>query len=153
MSVPALDGERAGGMPVWLDLAGALDAALRAADREQERARWREILREAGQRGVLPERAIAERLRVAEEDVAAQLAAPAARGELVAQRLRHIEGFGLCRADVLVRARDAAEEVRQLRGSEPVGPAWTARVLGRRLREVTGTGEGIECLIAYLDAA
>jgi hypothetical protein len=153
VSVPALDHERAGGTLDRLDLAGAVDAALRAADREQERARWREILREAGQRGVLPERTIAERLRVAEEDVAAHLAAPAARGELVTQRLRHIEGFGLCRADVLARARDAAEEVRQLRGTEPVGPAWTARVLGRRLREVTGTGEGIECLIAYLDAA
>ncbi|HEY7984650.1 MAG TPA: DUF790 family protein [Ktedonobacterales bacterium] len=136
-----------------LDLAAALDAALHTADREQSRARWRETLREAGQRGVLTERDVAERLAVAEDDVPGELATPAARADMTRQGLRHIEGFGLCRTDVLARARDAADEVRQLRGAQPVGPAWTARVLGRRLREVTGTGEGIECLIAYLDAA
>jgi hypothetical protein len=139
--------------PEHLDLASALEAAILAADRGQTRSRWRELLREAGQRGVLTERAVAERLRVAEDDVSAHLAAAAVRGEMAALGLRHVEGFGLCRADVLTRARAAADEVRQLRGATPVGPAWTARVLGRRLREVTGTGEGIECLIAYLDAA
>ncbi|HEV2237885.1 MAG TPA: DUF790 family protein, partial [Ktedonobacterales bacterium] len=136
-----------------LDLAAALDAALSAADRGQARARWRAILREAAQSGVLTERAVAERLAVAEDDVPGELASPAARADMARQGLRHVEGFGLCRADVLARARDAADEVRQLRGAQPVGSAWTARVLGRRLREVTGTGEGIECLIAYLDAA
>jgi hypothetical protein len=151
VSLPA--GASDDGAPGQLELARALDAALRAADRAQERARWREIVREAGRAGVLTERAIAERLRMSEDDVSAYLAMAAARAELAGERLRHIEGFGLCRADVLTRARAAADEVRQLRGAEPVGPAWTARVLGRRLREVTGTGEGIECLIAYLDAA
>jgi uncharacterized protein DUF790 len=149
----ALGGASGASASASLDFAGTLEAAVRAADRGQARSRWREVLREAGQHGVLTERAVAERLRVAEDDLATQLAAPTVRGELAAAGLCHIEGFGLCRADVLTRARAAAEEVRQLRGAEPVGTAWTARVLGRRLREVTGTGEGIECLIAWLDAA
>ncbi len=32
-------------------------------------------------------------------------------------------------------------------------PVRAVRLLGRRLREVTGASEGIECLIAYLGAA
>ena len=69
-----------------------------------------------------------------------------------ARGLQYVEGFGLCTGAVLTRARAAAEDVAILR-ERADGPARVVRALGRRLREVTGASEGIECLIAYLGAA
>jgi hypothetical protein len=54
---------------------------------------------------------------------------------------------------MLARVRRAAGEMRELRDNPQVGNAWMMRTLGRRLREVTGAHEGIECLIAWLGAA
>jgi hypothetical protein len=54
---------------------------------------------------------------------------------------------------MLIRVRRAASEMREMRENPQVGAAWMMRTLGRRLREVTGTHEGIECLIAWLGAA
>lgn len=103
--------------------------------------------------GVLTEGRIAERLGCSDDDVAAQLGTPEAIALREAHAIRYVEGFGLCAPDVLAKAQAAAEDVARERGGELVGHAWTVRVLGRRLREVTGASEGIECLIAYLGAA
>ncbi len=130
-----------------------LHHATLAAERTQARSRMDEMLNEARQRGVLAERLIAERLACTEEELAERMREPTTRAELNGLDLGYVEGFGLCRMDVLARAHAAAAEVTHTRKDQPVGPAWTARVLGRRLREVTGMGEGIECLIAYLGAA
>jgi hypothetical protein len=54
---------------------------------------------------------------------------------------------------MLARVRRAASEMSDLRDNPEVGNAWMMRTLGRRLREVTGAHEGIECLIAWLGAA
>jgi hypothetical protein len=103
--------------------------------------------------GVLTEARLAERLGCVEDEVPERLAAPEAIALRDARGIRYVEGFGLCAPDVLARARAAADDVARERGGEQVGRAWTVRVLGRRLREVTGASEGIECLIAYLGAA
>jgi hypothetical protein len=66
--------------------------------------------------------------------------------------MHYIEGFGLCSAQMLMRARAVARDL----ASQPdraESAIQRVRVLGRRLREVTGASEGIECLIAYLGAA
>lgn len=123
------------------------------ADRNGALSRVGELVDEVARVGVMTEPRVAEWLGCAEDDVAARLVTPATRTLFAGRGVRYIEGFGLCGADVLARARAAAEDVARLRGDQPVGPAWTARVLGRRLREVTGTSERIECLIAYLGAA
>lgn len=122
------------------------------AERDAE-TRLATLLDEARTTGVLTEGSLAHRLGCDEEELPERLAA-SPLAEAVAERdLRYVEGFGLCTQAVLERARAASNDVASLRGSPAVGTAWLLRVLGRKLREVTGASEGIECLIAYLGAA
>jgi hypothetical protein len=134
-------------------LPALLAQAAGIAERRADEARLAAVFQEARTAGVLIEARAAELLGCAADDVAARLGQPDAQTTREAHGMRYVEGFGLCSPEVLTRAHAAAAEVARLRGGEPVGPAWTARVLGRRLREVTGASEGIECLIAYLGAA
>lgn len=130
-----------------------LAQAVAVAESNGALSRVRELLEEVARARVMTEPRVAEWLGCAEEEVPARLAAPQVRALWTERGVRYIEGFGLCRAEVLAQAREAAADVARLRGDQLVGPAWTARVLGRRLREVTGATERIECLIAYLGAA
>jgi len=134
-------------------LPGLLARAMSRVERRAAGARVEALLAEVERAGVLTEPLLAERLGCAEEDVPAALERPPLRTASQRRGLRYVEGFGLCRADVLARAREAADDVTRLRGEQPVGQAWILRQLGRRLRQVTGASEGIECLIAYLGAA
>jgi hypothetical protein len=134
-------------------LPSLLASAADKAERHADAARIEAVFAEVGAAGVLTEARVAERLGCAEDDVPARLGESSVRAVREARDIRYVEGFGLCSLEVLVRAREAADEVVRLRAGQPVGAAWTARVLGRRLREVTGASEGIECLIAFLGAA
>jgi hypothetical protein len=133
-------------LPSLLTLTTAL------AERASNTAQLEALFEEARTSGVLTETALAERLRCAEDEVAERLAAPALEAARQAHGLQYVEGFGLCTGAVLTRARAAAEDVAILR-ERADGHARGVRALGRRLREVTGASEGIECLIAYLGAA
>jgi hypothetical protein len=129
-----------------------LNQATERVERAANTAQLEALLEEARTAGVLTETALAERLRCGEDEVAERLAAPALEAARQACGLQYVEGFGLCTGAVLTRARDAAADVAILR-ERADGPARVVRALGRRLREVTGASEGIECLIAYLGAA
>jgi hypothetical protein len=133
-------------------LPGLLDTAAERAERRAGALRLETLLAEVRAAGVLSEAALAERLGCAEEEVAERLAKPILDGARAEQSIHYVEGFGLCTGAVLTRARAAAADVAGLR-ERADGAARVARVLGRRLREVTGASEGIECLIAYLGAA
>ena len=153
--------ERTGGIHVLRfdcrEDAARLPVVLAAAATQVEAriatAHFETLLDEARSSGVLVEGRLAERLKCEDDYLAARLAEPAARAALVARGLCYVEGFGLCTAEVLARAQAASADVAHLRGDPAVGSAWLLRVLGRKLREVTGASEGIECLIAYLGAA
>ena len=139
------------------DLA-ALPSLLARAAGDAERAAssgaLADLVEEARTAGVLTDAQLAERLGCAEEDVWARLAAPEARELCQARGLAYVEGFGLCGPAMLARAQAAAEDVRSSAGNiQATSPARRVTLLGRRLREVTGASEGIECLIAYLGAA
>jgi hypothetical protein len=121
--------------------------------RQAQAAQLDAVLAAAREGGVFTEARLAEWLGCAQDDVPTRLRAPEAQSVREAPEVYYVEGFGLCSLAVLDQARAAAAEVARLRGDQPVGRAWTARVLGRKLREVTGASEGIECLIAYLGAA
>ncbi len=127
--------------------------ALGEAARHEGLARVEAVMAEALTAGVLAEPQLAERLGCAEEDVWARLALRAARAAGQASGLHYVEGFGLCTAEVLARAQAAASEVTVGEPGTATEPVRAVRLLGRRLREVTGASEGIECLIAYLGAA
>jgi predicted nuclease of restriction endonuclease-like RecB superfamily len=133
-------------------LPALLNMTTARAERASNTAQLEALFEEARSAGVLTEAALAERLRCAEDEVAERLAAPALEAARQARGLHYVEGFGLCTGTVLTRARAAAEDVAILR-ERADGPARVVRALGRRLREVTGASEGIECLIAYLGAA
>ncbi|HEX6817583.1 MAG TPA: DUF790 family protein [Ktedonobacterales bacterium] len=136
------------------DLAALPDLLECASERVGRAAGGRQLaslIEEAARSGVLTEAALAERLGCDEEEVGERLAA-ALRGAGQERVLQYVEGFGLCTGAVLTRARAAAADVASLR-ERTDGATRVARVLGRRLREVTGASEGIECLIAYLGAA
>lgn len=135
------------------DMPALLRRAIEYTERQLGTLRIEGIVRAALQAGVLSEARLAADLGCAEDQVAAYLQTPAARAAREQVGLRYVEGFGLCSRAMLERAHGAAADVAGLAGAEPVGPAWTLRVLGRKLREVTGVSEGIECLIAYLGAA
>jgi hypothetical protein len=129
-----------------------LNRATERVERASNSAQLEALFDEARAAGVLTETALAERLRCAEDEVVERLAAPALAAAREARGLQYVEGFGLCTGAVLTRARAAAEDVAVLR-ERADGPARVVRALGRRLREVTGASEGIECLIAWLGAA
>jgi hypothetical protein len=135
------------------ELPALLARAIERVDRRAAHARLDAALDEASAAGVLTEGRLAERLGCDEELLPARLAEPPLRAALAGRGLRYVEGFGLCTAEVLARAQAASADVAHLRDNPAVGPAWLLRVLGRKLREVTGASEGIECLIAYLGAA
>jgi hypothetical protein len=122
-------------------------------ERRAEEGKLAVALDEARRLGVVTEPRLATLLGCAEEEVALRLALPLARHTRQEPAMQYVEGFGLCRDDVLERARQAAADVAELRRDQPVGRAWVLRQLGRRLRQVTGASEGIECLIDYLGAA
>jgi Protein of unknown function (DUF790) len=130
-----------------------LSRAASDAEHRAGMARLESLLDEAATAGVLIESRLAQHLGCHEEELPARLDVPANRNALRTRELRYIEGFGLCTASMLTRVRDATSDVTDLRDNPSVGTAWLLRVLGRKLREVTGASEGIECLIAYLGAA
>lgn len=134
-------------------LPALLAHAIGSAEQRADVARVEAVCDEVRRIGVLTEPRLARRLGCAEEQVAVRLTLPSARQARQQHHLEYVEGFGLCRADVLTRAQAAAADVTHMRDNAEVGPAWILRTLGRRLREVTGASEGIECLIAYLGAA
>jgi hypothetical protein len=110
------------------------------------------LFEEGHELGVLTEQQLAERLTCNIEDIPAVLTRPDTMTLAKDYNIEYIEGFGLCSVPVLMRARAAAREVAHLR-DQADSAMQRLRVLGRRLREVTGASEGIECLIAYLGAA
>lgn len=134
-------------------LPAILQRAVAGVERRADEARFEAVCEEARQSGVVTEPKLAKRLGCSEEEVAARLELPAARTVRQEQNLQYVEGFGLCSTEVLTRAQAAAADVATMRENPQVGSAWMLRVLGRKLREVTGASEGIECLIAYLGAA
>jgi hypothetical protein len=136
---------------LWLP--GALARVITATKRNRDAAQVEALCEEARTAGVLTEPTLARRLGCAEEAIVERLAEPATRFAYQRRSLEYIEGFGLCTHDMLARVRRAASEMSDLRDNPEVGNAWMMRTLGRRLREVTGAHEGIECLIAWLGAA
>jgi hypothetical protein len=134
-------------------LPAALRSALNAVARHSEEARIEAICDEVATTGVLTEPALAQRLGCDEEDIVLRLAVPSTRAACRRHNLEYIEGFGLCTREILSRARRAASDMGEMHDNPQVGSAWMMRTLGRKLREVTGTHEGIECLIAWLGAA
>ncbi|HEV7128382.1 MAG TPA: DUF790 family protein [Ktedonobacterales bacterium] len=134
-------------------LPALLGRAIDYTERQTAVAQSQRVFAAALRVGALAESRIAEWLSCGESDVATYLLDPILRAHREQVGLKYIEGFGLCSAAMLDRAQVVAADVAQSHGDEPVGHAWTVRVLGRKLREVTGLSEGIECLIAYLGAA
>lgn len=134
-------------------LPGLLSQTIAATVGHHDAAAIEAACDEAATAGVLTELALAHRLGCAEEALAGRLTEPAARVACQRHSLEYVEGFGLCTREMLTRVRRAASEMREMRENPQVGAAWMMRTLGRRLREVTGTHEGIECLIAWLGAA
>ncbi|HEX5155734.1 MAG TPA: DUF790 family protein [Ktedonobacterales bacterium] len=134
-------------------LPGLLSQTIAATVGHHDALEMEAICDEAATAGVLTELALAHRLGCDEEALAGRLAEPAARAACQRRSLEYVEGFGLCTREMLSRVRRAASEMREMRENPQVGAAWMMRTLGRRLREVTGTHEGIECLIAWLGAA
>ena len=133
-------------------LPALLNMTTAQVERASNTAQLEALFEEARTAGVLTETALAERMHCAEDEVAERLAVPALEAARQTRGLQYVEGFGLCTGAVLTRARAAAEDVAILR-ERADGHARVVRALGRRLREVTGASEGIECLIAYLGAA
>lgn len=127
----------------------------RLIDETEQRAhaqRLEAVFEEGHTLGVLTEQQLAERLICTTEDISTVLASPETIKLARDYHLQYIDGFGLCSVQILMRARAAAREAASLR-DRAGNPMQAMRVLGRRLREVTGASEGIECLIAYLGAA
>ncbi len=149
MAVPALRHARKGDLEA---LPALLGRAVERVERVAGGRRLAGLFEEARRTGVLSETILAERLRCGEEEVGERLEEALARAQAEGITLHYVEGFGLCTGAVLTRARAAAADVASLRERSD-GATRVARVLGRRLREVTGASEGIECLIAYLGAA
>ncbi|HLY30543.1 MAG TPA: hypothetical protein VKQ36_05920, partial [Ktedonobacterales bacterium] len=116
-------------------------------------SRLADIFAEAQTTGALTESQLAARLGCDEDAVAARLGEPSTQAARIAQGLSYVEGFGLCAAEILERAQQAAQDVARKWDTQAQGSPLMIRTLGRRLREITGASEGIECLIAYLGAA
>lgn len=136
-----------------LTLPGMLERAMLAVAQRMDVAQMESVCDEVVTAGVLTEPALAHRLGCSEDEIVARLAASQARVACQRRNLQYIEGFGLCTREMLARVRRAASDMDELRDNPQVGNAWMMRTLGRRLREVTGAHEGIECLIAWLGAA
>jgi hypothetical protein len=110
------------------------------------------LFEQAHDLGVLPDQQLADGLACPGEALPMLFERPEARTLARDYNIHYIEGFGLCSTQMLMRARAVARDVASQR-QQSESAVQRARVLGRRLREVTGASEGIECLIAYLGAA
>jgi hypothetical protein len=133
-------------------LPALLGQAVGEAEERYSAQRLEAMFEEAHEAGVLTDAQIAEQLPCDIEEVPAVLARPEANVLARDYNLHYVEGFGLCSAHVLMRARAVVRDAAHLRAHAD-GAVQAMRVLGRRLREVTGASEGIECLIAYFGAA
>ncbi len=129
-----------------------LTQAASLAEKSNRTQQLEAIFEQAHEVGVLTEQRLAEDFACAEEELPALFSRPEARRLAKDYYIEYIEGFGLCSVQVLMRARAVARDVAS-RPDHAESAVQVARVLGRRLREVTGASEGIECLIAYLGAA
>jgi hypothetical protein len=135
------------GLPALLDR--AVDAQHLSADP----ARLRALAARAAQSGLLPEQEVAPWLECAEDEVWVRLSSPEAQELWQRHGLRYVEGFGLCATRLLADAEAAMAEISQQAALHQAERGRIVSQLGRRLRELTGTSQGIECLIAYLGAA
>ncbi|HLV97733.1 MAG TPA: DUF790 family protein [Ktedonobacterales bacterium] len=133
-------------------LPGLLTQAASLAEKSNKAQQLEAAFEQAHEAGVLTEQQLAEALTCAEEALPALLSRSDARRLAKDYYIEYIEGFGLCSVQVLMRARAVARDVAS-RPDRSESAVQVARMLGRRLREVTGASEGIECLIAYLGAA
>lgn len=148
-ALPLVEYARRGDLAALPD---ALAEAVGETERSASRARMDAVLAEARTAGMLAEARLAELLVCTEDEVPLLFGAPEAQAQWSARGLQYIEGFGLCTDDVVRRARAATEGLDGLLTRQD-GAARRMRVLGQRLREMTGAREGIECLLAYLGAA
>jgi len=133
-------------------LPALLSQAIGETEQRGAAQRLEAVFEDACDAGVLTEQQLAERLACPSEELPAVLAQPEPTRLAKTYSMHYVEGFGLCATQVLMRARSAAREV----VSHPEWAESTLQTmlrLSRRLREVTGASEGIECLIAYLGAA
>ena len=133
-------------------LPAILTQAANMAENSSKAHRLEAIFEEAYDQGVLTEQKLSESFACSSDELATLFARAEARVLAKDYNIKYIEGFGLCSAQVLMRARAVARDVAS-RPDRSESAVQVARVLGRRLREVTGASEGIECLIAYLGAA
>jgi predicted nuclease of restriction endonuclease-like RecB superfamily len=135
-----------------MQLPTLLGQAVGEVEERSAAQRLEAVFEEASDAGVLTEQQLAERLACDSEEVPAVLARPETRALAKTYNMHYVEGFGLCATQVLMRARAAARDVVNRRDWAD-STLQVMRQLSRRLREVTGASEGIECLIAYLGAA
>ncbi|HEY7358424.1 MAG TPA: DUF790 family protein [Ktedonobacterales bacterium] len=133
-------------------LPALLTQAANMTENSSQAQQLESLFEQAFASGVLTEQQLAESFACAEEALPALFARAEARALAKDYHIQYIEGFGLCSAQVLMRARAVARDVASRR-SQSESAVQVARALGRRLREVTGASAGIECLIAYLGAA
>lgn len=133
-------------------LPALLTQAVEMAEKSSRAQQLEAIFEAAYNAGVLTEQQLIDGLACRLEDIPILFAQPQAHALAKDYNLQYIEGFGLCSAQMLMRARAAARDVASRR-DHTESALQIMRVLGRRLREVTGASEGIECLIAYLGAA
>ncbi len=129
-----------------------LAQAVEDAERQSETQQLKAIFDEVYETGLLVEQQLSERLACGLDELSALFARPEVQALAREYNSQYIEGFGLCSAQMLMRARAAVRDVASQR-NQAEGSIQLVRALGRRLREVTGASAGIECLIAYLGAA
>lgn len=149
---PGLPGLTYSGRGDLAQLPALLTQAAELAEKSSKAQRLEAVFEEAQDVGVLTEQQLAEGLTCTGEELLDLFARPEARALAKDYNIQYIEGFGLCSVQVLMRARAVARDVASLR-DRTESAIQRMRMLGRRLREVTGASEGIECLIAYLGAA
>jgi|GEM_PF-1178750 len=137
------------------DLARLPALLTRAVDEVEQRGAQQQlaaVFTAARADGVLTEQQLAMRLGHTIADLPVVLARPEALALAARYEIRYVEGFGLCSTEMLERAHGAVRDIAGPPGRAN-GVVQITRMLSRRLREVTGASEGIECLIAYLGAA
>src|SRR5262249_33452414 len=102
MSIPTLSYAKRGDCAVLPEL---LARAIGEVNLRAERDLIAAVFAEVRRSGVLTEPRLAERLGCDEDEVAPRLALPTARALRQASDVHYIEGFGLCTAETLARAR------------------------------------------------
>ncbi len=134
-------------------LPALLSQTVGTAEQRGQAQQLETLFEEAYRAGVLTEQQISDHLTCALEELPALLGRSEALTLARDYNTQYIEGFGLCSMQTLMRARAVARDVATQSHAERESTIQTVRTLSRRLREVTGASEGIECLIAYLGAA